>query len=42
MVNPLDLTLEGLQYVQDAINEVKVRKNITNEKEKLRDYDMIS
>lgn len=41
MVNPLDTTLEALQNVQDAINEIKVRKNITSEKEKLQDYDKI-
>ena len=41
MVNPLDITLEALQNVQDAINEIKVRKNITMEKEKLQDYDKI-
>lgn len=41
MVNPLDVTLEALQNVQDAINEIKVRKNITTEKEKIQDYDKI-
>ena len=41
MVNPLDTTLEALQNIQDAINEIKVRKNITLEKEKLQDYDKI-
>lgn len=41
MVNPLDITLEALQNVQDTINEIKVRKNITMEKEKLQDYDKI-
>jgi len=41
MVNPLDSTLEALQNVQDAIDEIKVRKNITPEKEILRDYDRI-
>lgn len=41
MVNPLDMTLEALRYAQDAINEIKVRKNITAEKEKLQDYDKI-
>ena len=41
MVNPLDMTLEALQYAQDAINEIKVRKNITTEKEKIQDYDKI-
>lgn len=38
MVNPLDYTLEALQNVQDAVNEIKVRKNITTEKEMLQDY----
>lgn len=41
MVNPLDLTLEALQNAQDAIDEIKVRKNITSEKENLQDYDNI-
>jgi pyruvate-formate lyase len=41
MVNPLDIPLEALQNVQDAINEIKVRKNITTEKEKIQDYDKI-
>ena len=41
MVNPLDTTLEALQNTQDAINEIKVRKNITLEKEKLQDYGKI-
>ena len=41
MVNPLDVTLEALQNVQDAIDEIKVRKNITSEKETLQDYDKI-
>lgn len=41
MVNPLNITLEALQNVQDAINEIKVRKNITTEKEKIQDYDKI-
>lgn len=41
MVNPLDYTLEALQNIQDAVNEIKVRKNITPEKEKLEDYDKI-
>lgn len=41
MVNPLDLTLEALQYAQDAINEIKVRKNITSEGEKIQDYEKI-
>ena len=41
MVNPLDMTLEALQYAQDAINEIKVRKNITSEEEKIQDYEKI-
>ncbi|MCE9653418.1 MAG: hypothetical protein K8Q89_10265 [Nitrosarchaeum sp.] len=41
MVNPLDATLEALQYTQDAIDEIKVRKNITSEKQTLQDYDKI-
>ncbi len=41
MVNPLDATLEALQNVQDAIDEIKVRKNITSEKQTLQDYDNI-
>lgn len=41
MVNPLDMTLEALQNLQDAIDEIKVRKNITSEKETLQDYDKI-
>jgi len=41
MVNPLDTTLEALQSVQDAIDEIKVRKNITSEKQTLQDYDDI-
>ena len=41
MVNPLDMTLEALQNIQDAIDEIKVRKNITSEKETLQDYDQI-
>ena len=41
MVNPLDKTLEALQNTQDAIDEIKVRKNITSEKETLQDYDKI-
>jgi len=39
MVNPLDVTLEALQNVQNAIDEIKVRKNIISEKETLQDYD---
>jgi len=41
MVNPLDVTLEALQNVQNAIDEIKVRKNIISEKETLQDYDKI-
>ncbi|MCH8914943.1 MAG: hypothetical protein IIA82_03745 [Thaumarchaeota archaeon] len=41
MVNPLDMTLEALQNAQDAIDEIKVRKNITSEKQTLQDYDNI-
>lgn len=41
MANPLDTTLEALKNIQDAVNEIKVRKNITLEKEKLQDYDKI-
>lgn len=41
MVNPLDVTLEALQNIQDAIDEIKVRKNITSEKQTLQDYDHI-
>ena len=41
MVNPLDMTLEALQNIQDAIDEIKVRKNITSEKQTLQDYDKI-
>ncbi len=41
MVNPLDTTLEALQNIQDSIDEIKVRKNITPEKQTLQDYDKI-
>lgn len=41
MTNPLDAALEALKNVQDAVDEIKVRKNITSEKEKLQDYDKI-
>jgi hypothetical protein len=41
MVNPLDTTLEALQNIQDTIDEIKVRKNITSEKQMLQDYDDI-
>jgi len=35
------MTLEALQNIQDAIDEIKVRKNITSEKQTLEDYDKI-
>ena len=35
------MTLEALQNIQDAIDEIKVRKNITTEKETLQDYNKI-
>ncbi len=41
MVNPLDTTLEALQNIQDSIDEIKVRKNITTKQETLQDYDRI-
>ena len=41
MINPLDATLEALKNIQDAVDEIKVRKNITLEKEKFQDYDKI-
>jgi hypothetical protein len=41
VTNPLDAALEALKNVQDAVDEIKVRKNITSEKEKLQDYDKI-
>ena len=41
MVNPLDATLEAMQNAQDAIDELKVRKNIISEKQTLQDYDRI-
>ena len=41
MVNPLDTTLEALQNIQDTIDEIKVRKSITSEKQTLQDYDDI-
>jgi len=41
MVNPLDTTLEVLQNIQDSIDEIKVRKNITEKQETLQDYDRI-
>ena len=41
MTNPLDETLEALQKIQDAINTLKIRKNVTPEKQILQDYDKI-
>ena len=41
MTNPLDYTLKALENIQDAIDEIKVRKNITPEKEMLEDYNTI-
>ena len=41
MINPLDYTLKVLENIQDAIDEIKVRKNITSERELLQDYDKI-
>ena len=41
MTNPLDYTLKALENIQDAIDEIKVRKNITSEQELLQDYDKI-
>lgn len=41
MTNPLDYTLKALENIQDAIDEIKVRKNITSERELLQDYDKI-
>ena len=41
MVNPLDATLEAMHNIQDAIDEIKVRKNIASEKQMLSDYDNI-
>jgi len=41
MVNPLDSTLEALQNIQDAIDEIKVRKKIISEKQTLQDYNHI-
>jgi len=34
VTNPLDFTLEALKNIQDAVDEIKVRKNITSEKRK--------
>ncbi|MCH8975724.1 MAG: hypothetical protein IH791_04150 [Thaumarchaeota archaeon] len=41
MTNPLDETLEALQKIQDAIDTLKIRKNVTPEKQILQDYDKI-
>ncbi len=41
MTNPLDYTLNALENIQDAIDEIKVRKNITTKQELLQDYDEI-
>ena len=41
MTNPLDETLEALQKIQDAIDALKIRKNVTPEKQILQDYDKI-
>ena len=41
MTSPLDYTLNALENIQDAIDEIKVRKNITSEKETLQDYDKV-
>lgn len=35
------MTLEALQNIQDTIDEIKVRKTITSEKETLEDYNKI-
>lgn len=40
MTNPLDYTLKALENIQDVIDEIKVRKNITSEQE-LQDYNKI-
>ena len=40
-INPLDSGLEALQSTQDAIDELKVRKNIISEQQTLQDYDKI-
>jgi len=37
----VETTLESLQNVQDSIDEIKVRKNITSEKQMRQDYDKI-
>ena len=41
MTNPLDETLKALQKIQDAIYTLKIRKNVTPEKQILQDYDKI-
>ena len=41
MTNPLDETLKALQKIQDAIDTLKIRKNVTPEKQILQDYDKI-
>jgi len=41
MTNPLDYTLSALGNIQDAIDEIKVRKSITTNQGQLQDYDKI-
>jgi len=41
MINPLDYTLNALENIQDAIDEIKVRKTITSNQEQLQDYNKI-
>lgn len=41
MTNPLDYTPSALENIQDAIDEIKVRKTITVNQEQLQDYDKI-
>jgi len=41
VTNPLDETLEALQKIQDSIDTLKIRKNVTPEKQILQDYDKI-
>jgi len=41
VTNPLDETLKALQKIQDAIYTLKIRKNVTPEKQILQDYDKI-
>jgi hypothetical protein len=36
MVNPLDATLEALQNIQDAIDEIKVRKTSHQKKKRFK------